>query len=138
MLKQAGLSGVELKRACKQVIAALSRMLKDDRGKWILADEHEEQRNELTVTGFYKHKLVTAIIDRTFIDQEGVRWIIDYKSSSHEGPDLELFLDREQQRYADQLDKYGGLMAALDPRPIKLGLYYPLLQGWREWDFEQR
>ena len=73
------------------------------------------------------------MIDRTFCDANGIRWIIDYKTSSHEGSDSEEFLDREQVRYRYQLNQYAALMREIDHRPIKLGLYFPLIGGWREW-----
>ena len=41
-----------------------------------------------------------------------MRWIVDYKTGTHEGGDLDAFLDN---------------------REIRLGLYFPLLKGWREW-----
>jgi hypothetical protein len=46
----------------------------------------------------------------------------------------EEFLDREQQRYRGQLEKYAAVLKKLDPRPVRLGLYFPLLGGWREWE----
>jgi len=75
---------------------------------------------------------MNVIIDRTFIDADGTLWIIDYKTSRHEGPDVNAFLDQEQERYRPQLEKYGVLLQNCDNRPIKLGLYFPLLRGWRE------
>ena len=71
-------------------------------------------------------------LDRTFIEI-AVRWVVDYKTGTHEGGDLEAFLDREQERYRKQLEQYAALMKMLDGRPVKLGLYFPLLRGWREW-----
>ena len=62
-----------------------------------------------------------------------MRWIVDYKTGTHEGGDLDTFLDREQERYRKQLEQYAALMRALDNRPVKVGLYFPLLKGWREW-----
>ena len=62
-----------------------------------------------------------------------MRWIVDYKTGTHEGGDLEEFLDREQERYRKQLEQYAALMQMLDNRTVKLGLYFPLLKGWREW-----
>jgi hypothetical protein len=79
-----------------------------------------------------------VVLDRTFVDAEGVRWIVDYKTGTHEGGDPQAFLDREQQRYAPQLARYARLMKLLDPRPIRLGLYFPLLGAWREWPAEDR
>ena len=64
-----------------------------------------------------------------------MRWIVDCKTGTHEGGDLEAFLDREQDRYRAQLERYAALMRMLDNRPVKLGLYFPLLKGWREWPF---
>jgi ATP-dependent exoDNAse (exonuclease V) beta subunit len=65
-------------------------------------------------------------MDRVFSD-EGERWIVDYKTSRHEGADLESFLDREQGRYAGQLRSYGLAIAG-----SRQGLYFPLLRGWRQ------
>jgi hypothetical protein len=73
-------------------------------------------------------------LDRTFVDDQGVRWIIDYKTSAHEGTGRDAFLDSERERYRAQLDRYARLMARIDARPVRLGLYFPLLNGWREWD----
>ena len=72
---------------------------------------------------------------RTDVDENNVRRIVDYKIGSHEGGDLEEFLDREQGRYRKPLEQYAALMRMLDNRPVKLGLYFPLLKGWREWKF---
>ena len=56
------------------------------------------------------------MIDRTFIDENGVRWIIDYKTSAHEGSDLENFLEQEKERYREQLERYARLMVQRDDR----------------------
>ena len=77
--------------------------------------------------------MVNAILDRTFIDDEGIRWVVDYKTSRHEGADIDAFLDQEQERYQQQLETYGALMQELGSEPVQLALYFPLLQGWRAW-----
>ena len=46
---------------------------------------------------------------------------------------LDAFLDQEHERYRGQLEKYAEVLMKLDKRPVKLGLYFPLLGGWREW-----
>jgi ATP-dependent exoDNAse (exonuclease V) beta subunit len=70
------------------------------------------------------------VIDRVFEDDVGDTWIVDYKTSTHEGGDLEAFLMKEQERYHDQLE---GYVAALGKPEARRGLYFPLLKGWREW-----
>ena len=74
-------------------------------------------------------------IARTFVDEHGTRWIIDYKTGIHTGGGVNEFLDREQERYRGQLERYAGVMSKMEQRPIRLGLYFPLLGGWREWSF---
>jgi hypothetical protein len=37
---------------------------------------------------------------------------------------------------AHNSEQYAALVRRLDVRPIRLGLYHPLLRGWREWAFE--
>jgi hypothetical protein len=106
--------------------------LRDPRGRWIL-EARAEAECEMRVAGLLDGRLVEATIDRTFVDEQGVRWIIDYKTSEHQGGDLEVFLDNEQSRYREQLERYARLLFRQDPRPIRLGLYFPLLGGWREW-----
>ena len=63
----------------------------------------------------------------------GSDWVVDYKTSSHEGCGSGRLSRREQERYRFQLDRYAALMRLLDGRPVKRGLYFPLLKGWREW-----
>ena len=81
--------------------------------------------------------MISNSIDRTFVDSDGTRWIIDYKTSRHEEEDVDAFLDQQQERYKEQLEKYGALMKLHGDEPVRLGLYFPLLQGWREWEYVQ-
>jgi hypothetical protein len=36
-----------------------------------------------------------------------------------------------------QLESYATLMSRTSELPITLALYFPLLDGWREWQFER-
>ena len=75
------------------------------------------------------------VIDRTFVDSENKRWIVDYKTSSHEGADIEAFLEQERERYREQLERYAAVFGT---GPSSLGLYFPLLEGWREWESKKQ
>jgi hypothetical protein len=72
----------------------------------------------------------TYIVDRIFRTAEDVRWIVDYKTSRHEGADREAFLDSERERYRGQLEAYARALASDD---ATLGLYFPVLSAWRQW-----
>jgi hypothetical protein len=85
------------------------------------------------LSGYSEGEFSRVVFDRSFIDEAGVRWVIDYKTSQHLGGGLELFLDREVERYRSQLERYGRLARRLGPQPVRLGLYFPLMRAWREW-----
>lgn len=123
-------------KASAQVIRALSNTLKSDRGRWILSS-HAEARSEWPVGGRIGDQVMSGTIDRVFRDEQGRLWIVDFKTSEHQGARLEHFLDQEQERYRAQLESYGTLMSRLADGPIWLGLYFPLLDGWREWALER-
>jgi ATP-dependent helicase/nuclease subunit A len=120
--------------AVAQVQAAVRNALDDSRGRWLFAVDHADAASEWALAGWDGDAIVHLTLDRTFV-ADGVRWIVDFKTSTHEGADVEAFLDREVERYRGQLERYAKLVAVLDARPIRLGLYYPLLRGWREWAY---
>jgi len=130
-----GLSSVDVKEAAGRVAAVLEKTLTDERGRWLLG-AHIAAHSELRLTGLAEDGIVNIVMDRTFVDEHGVRWIVDYKTGSHEGGDIDSFLDRERERYRPQLERYAALMRARDERTIRLGLYFPLLGGWREWGWK--
>jgi ATP-dependent exoDNAse (exonuclease V) beta subunit len=131
-LSAQGLSGERLREATARVENALRQTLSDGRGRWIMATHFEDQR-EYSLCGVVEGRVRHFTLDRTFVDDNGIRWIIDYKTGPHEGGNLEAFLDSEEQRYRPQLENYRQLVSRLDTRPIRLGLYFPMLQAWREW-----
>jgi ATP-dependent exoDNAse (exonuclease V) beta subunit len=119
--------------ALARVASAIEQTLAHERGRWLLDATHRDSATELELTGRIGGGIVRVVIDRTFVDSANVRWIVDYKTSRHEGAGLDEFLDREQERYQPQLERYAALMRKLGPEPVRLGLYFPLLGAWREW-----
>jgi ATP-dependent helicase/nuclease subunit A len=130
-----GLPLEQAEDALKSGLLALSKVIEDERGLWILAP-HKDARSEYPLTFFEDNRYIRNVIDRTFID-EGVRWIIDYKTGTHKGggKNLELFLDNEVLRYKPQLERYETVLRKHGEKlPIKKALYFPLLKAWREID----
>ena len=134
-LQSLGVPAADMQENLLRAMEAIRETLSDTRGRWILA-EHEEAKSEWELTGEIGSSLRSIKIDRSFLDG-GVRWIIDFKTGWHLGSDANEFLNNEQDRYRSQLESYAKLVGALDNRPIKLGLYFPLMKGWREWDYER-
>jgi hypothetical protein len=118
-------------------VEALQGVHRDPRGRWILAPGYREDLREHALSGYGRGEFSRVVLDRSFIDDAGVRWVIDYKTSQHLGGGLEPFLDREVDRYRNQLERYGRLARRLGPQPIRLGLYFPLMPAWREWSLDE-
>lgn len=133
-LRRAGVASDDLVAAVNRTTAALRSTLADERGRWVLSAEHAEIGNELPVTTGSVARFANHVIDRTFVADDGIRWIIDYKTGGHEGARLEDFLASETERYRPQLTRYREALAALDSRPIRTALYFPLLQVFHEVD----
>ncbi|MFU8822389.1 MAG: 3'-5' exonuclease, partial [Gammaproteobacteria bacterium] len=134
LLREAGLVGAGLAEAGARCLAAVERTLADPRGRWLLEPGHAGAASELRVSGWVEGRVVEGVVDRCFVDDTGVLWIVDYKAGRHEGGELDAFLDREQERYRGQLERYARLLASQHEGPARLGLYFPQHAAWREWD----
>lgn len=132
-LRRHGVPDGDLERAAAEVIEALTRTVGDERGRWILARGHREAASELALTGMSGGRLTSVVIDRSFIDEEGTRWVIDFKTSRHEGGRLEEFIGQELERYRGQLEVYAALARGMGPEPVRAALYFPLLGVLREY-----
>ena len=130
-LASLGVPPGELIAVTARVCDAISATLDDEVGRWTLA-AHSEARSELALSAVLDSRTVHVVIDRTFVDSDGTRWIVDYKTSAHEGAGVQAFLDNETERYRAQLALYARVMRLHDgTRPIRMGLYFPLLRAWR-------
>jgi ATP-dependent helicase/nuclease subunit A len=127
-----GVPSERLPEAASRVVEALLAVLSDPRGRWILQEAGGDLR-EHALSGPLQGAVARVVFDRSFVDDRGVRWVIDYKTSRHVGGGLEEFLDREVLRYRPQLQRYALLAQKMGPEPVRLGLYFPLMQEWREW-----
>ena len=121
-----------------RVTRAIETCLGSERGRWLLrshADAHCElaisvvmgaaEPADTSITRMGQQRVNNLVLDRTFIDQ-GYRWIVDYKTSSHAGGDLEGFIENESGRYRLQLRRYRDAMALVESLPIRTALYFPL------------
>ncbi len=137
-LQQHGISSVYLDKALYRCQKGMADCFNSTRLRWILDELHAEQHNEWALTyqdaGVCKH----MVLDRSFVDADGVRWVVDYKTGTHLEDDVEAWLDQELKRYTidtPQLPNYVQVLQALEPeRTIKAALYFPMMDAWREWE----
>jgi ATP-dependent helicase/nuclease subunit A len=132
-LRRLGLPADRLPGATARVSEALGRVAVSDTAARLLDPGAKESASEFSLTAWLDGEFATVKVDRTFVDEAGVRWIVDWKTGSHEGADVERFLEQEIERYSAQLERYSRVMALYDPRPQCVGLYFPLLDRWKAW-----
>ena len=120
-----GVTGDKAGLIIERTSMAVENCLASKQGQWIL-QQRDEAACEYALTAMLDSQARTMVLDRTFVEK-GERWIIDYKTSSHSGGDLEGFLKNEKERYAGQLERYRLAMAMTESRPIRTALYFPLL-----------
>jgi ATP-dependent exoDNAse (exonuclease V) beta subunit len=133
-LLRLGVPAVEESQATAQVTRALANTLNSERGRWLL-QPHAEARSEYEIGGIVQGTLTPGKVDRVFRDDEGRFWIVDFKNSDHKGGKRSEFLDEEQRRYMPQLERYATLLQRVKSGPVMLGLYFPLMDEWREFSF---
>ena len=132
LLSSEGIRNVKADAIISRAGLAIENCLASEKGVWILG-AHEDAQNEFAMTAVLDNRPVNLVLDRTFVEN-GTRWIIDYKTSSHEGSGVEDFLENEKERYREQLSRYRKAAAIAETRPIKTALYFPMLDRLVELD----
>jgi ATP-dependent helicase/nuclease subunit A len=136
-LAELGVAAAERAAAGARVHAALANTLADPRGRWLLGRDHREAHSEWRLTGMHAGRIVNVSIDRFLVAEQGERWIVDYKTGSHEGGDLRGFLEQESERHLPQLQRYAAVVRSLAPGALRAALYFPLLGEFRELDLQR-
>jgi len=142
-LQQQGLKEPELSQAMASVLRSLNHALVNTKVRWALDHQQGESAVEYPLTSVNEEGEVNHhIVDRTFIDSDGTRWIIDYKTSVFEeqSPQIkggekitrEQFIEYQVTQYQPQLARYGALFSQLEERPQKWVLYFSYVDAWVE------
>ncbi|MBF6058400.1 UvrD-helicase domain-containing protein [Thiomicrorhabdus heinhorstiae] len=132
-LAQQGLKDQLLSSAEQRVQRCLLNACNNDHLRQALDSSLAESATELALSSLEADQAVrNHIIDRTFVDESGVRWIVDYKTSVYEGEDLPAFLQGKVFEYQPQLQRYGELFKQIEQRPQKWVLYFAYVDQWLE------
>ena len=131
-LREMGVGSGSIAAIIDRVDEALRRLLEDERGQWLL---HGEGHTEFALSGVVQDRIESVVLDRVRIDDDGTHWIVDYKTSTHEGGRREEFLQAESDRYRPQLRKYSEMYRNYSGADIRCALYFPLLQEFVEVTF---
>jgi ATP-dependent exoDNAse (exonuclease V) beta subunit len=131
LLIELGVAADEMDEALHLLQRALENALSDPQGRWILS-AHRDAACELELSALIDNSVVRVKLDRTFIDEQGARWIIDYKTSEIGSGNTAAFIDAQVEKFRPDLYRYRAVMACLEASPIRMALYFPLLRQWRE------
>jgi len=128
--------------AVQRLAKAVSNIQADTEAHFLFSDNPTAQ-NEYAISAYEQGAVKNYRIDRTFVDEQGRRWIVDYKSTDTNASDVVAFVDEQVAiRHRAQLERYGDLLEEIDradhheKRPIKLAVYFPLLKQLRVWDYK--
>jgi ATP-dependent helicase/nuclease subunit A len=133
LLRGEGLQPVVIERLARRVKTALTKMLQDEEGRWILS-QHAQASNELALTAWSDTRS-SVRLDRVFHGgskpiEPGADylWIIDYKTATHGRERVDEFLVEERAKYTDQMKVYARMMKdRVTSGKLRVGLYYPML-----------
>lgn len=110
------------------VMQAIKQTLNDPQGQWILAP-HNDAHCEYPLTAVIEDRTQHIVIDRCFIDEDGIRWIIDYKTTiKPDDLDDETFWEQQRIAHRAQLELYERILRLTDDREIETALYFPMQQ----------
>ena len=120
----------------EKLCAALSSMLNDKKGLWILNNKiHANTEQTLVYISDEPKRIKFSVIDRSFV-YEDYRWIIDYKlSAPKDNQSIAIFLEDQIARYSHQLDHYARLYSNIEDRDIRVALYFPLIAKFLEYKY---
>ena len=132
-LGQKGIPNKLIPVALNHLQSIIEISLSSEHGRWVLG-HHPLAKNEYELVVDSGKGIERYIIDRTFVDDNDQRWIIDYKTSVPiDSEDLKSFFSRMEQRYKAQLSSYMDLFNLLEPgRHHRCGLFFPVLGRFYE------
>ncbi|WEJ62067.1 UvrD-helicase domain-containing protein [Thiomicrorhabdus lithotrophica] len=131
-LLQNGLPEKDLPEAMRRVKKSINHALNNAKVCWALQSNLPESATEYPLSSIEGDTVANHIVDRTFIDDEGVRWIVDYKTSVNDDEKVDTFIAYQTEKYQSQLERYGQLFAQIEQRPQKWVLYFSYLDVWHE------
>jgi ATP-dependent helicase/nuclease subunit A len=144
MLRSDGLPPSNIDRVSREALGMLQRVLTDADGAWILA-AHAIAASEFSLsTASEASEVSTVRADRIFkagatphAPGDEYLWIIDYKTSAHGSAGLDVFLHRQRETYAAQLETYARLLVpafGVAASKIRVGLYFPAIPRLLWWN----
>lgn len=125
--RRLGMPEPKVEEGVEKVLRLVKTTLDCDVGRWLLT-HRADSAQELKLAGYLNGKWVGADFDLIFAD-EGIRWIVDYKTAGEGATEHELseFIASEVRSYTPQLARYAELWRSGNEEPVRCALYFPAL-----------
>ncbi len=120
-LEQQGHNQKEAEQGAVKVAVALSATLTSEQGRWVL-QARDGAVSELAVATAENDGIAMHVIDRTFVEN-GVRWIIDYKSAQLDASLADAALSQQAENYRPQLERYAAVFMQ-EGLPIRKAVFF--------------
>lgn len=105
----------------ERALDALRVTLHSEAGRWVL-QKRDQEGYEYMLARAEDDAVSTHIMDRTFVE-DGVRWIIDYKSTRFADSLSEPELQKQAEVHGEQLQRYARLFVD-EGLPIKAAVFF--------------
>lgn len=127
MLSREGYPSRDIVAGVDRVIWLACNTIQSDAGQWILKSR-DSGGQEVEVSAYRNGRWINRILDTSF-EEEGVYWIIDWKSSEPaEGQDVDQFIAMEVERYEAKMEEYkAAVIDAGITIPVKMALFFPAI-----------
>jgi ATP-dependent exoDNAse (exonuclease V) beta subunit len=120
MLRERGVPTRLLHSLSNLILSLLVNTRRDNNFEWIF-----KHRESTEVESEFSDSAQTIIVDRLFVE-DGVLWIIDFKTASlNEGESIKAFIERQKIAHHAQIKKYSDVLEAFFQLPSKSALYCP-------------
>jgi|TARA_B100000315_G_scaffold250906_1_gene284681 ATP-dependent exoDNAse (exonuclease V) beta subunit len=122
-LQASGFEDDAIQQALVFIEASLQTTILNTDLQWVFDNAHNQSSTELALQTRSAGTLRNHIVDRSFIDEQGYRWIIDYKSAAKPAAQSEQqFIDGQTDQHREQLTRYADLFIDEDSEGTKTAL----------------
>jgi ATP-dependent helicase/nuclease subunit A len=140
VLRGNGLPSASVEKLTLRAKSALSNVLQDAEGLWLLGAQDEASSEYSLIT--WQEKRNSVRLDRIFragrqplASGDDCLWVVDYKTTAHGYEGIEEFLAAERLKYEPQMNAYAQVVQSTsNASSICIGLYYPMLPRFIWWN----
>ena len=121
-----------LERCALEASRLLEACLADSRLQWIFASSHADVSSPLELTGMYEGRLTSLTVDRSFTDEQGMRWLVEFSGASPQDADGEKFVTHELERRGAETARQLALARRHFSQAVRAAVYFPAVQKLAE------